>query len=103
MIVYICAPFRGKNDKEIDLNIAKATEYAQGVWRRGHTPIVPHYQSFITGRKLLDEVVFPSLLNVLDRCDAICICGNKITKGMRREIMFASQKRLPMMALKRRW
>lgn len=102
MLVYVCSPFNGKNDKEVDQNIQKSIEYAKAIYRRGFTPIVPHLQSLITGKDIPRKEVFDHLLKILAKCDAMCVCGERISKGMKTEIMFCIKNGIKLSRLRRR-
>lgn len=46
MLIYVCSPYSG----QVELNVAKASNYSKYVVDAGHTPIAPH-------------LLFPQFLN----------------------------------------
>ena len=92
VICYICHPFRGRDDKEIEKNINNTCEYAKKYEGLGYTPIIPHILSLaIFGAHNDgddDEKVVKYDMNLLSLCDVMIICGNKVSKGMEAEIKF---------------
>ena len=87
-MVYICSPLRGDYEK----NIAKANEYAREEAMKGNCAIAPHC---VFTQFLNDEVPDERWLGqemgkaLLCRCDALLVCGNVISEGMREEIKIA--------------
>jgi len=93
-LIYICSPLRGK----LDENIKKATQYCAYAAEQGVIPIAPH--TMFT--KFLDDTIpqqrekgLAMGLELLKRCDGLCVCGDTISMGMQNEIAYAKQQNIP--------
>lgn len=93
--VYICSPYRAKDDAELDRNV----EYAQGLTRKaimaGLVPITPHLymtQCLDEDKQEEREAGLAAGLELLKGCDFV-IAGVKygISEGMSREIQTADK------------
>lgn len=92
--VYICAPLRG----DVAENTRSAAEQAKEVFDAGDIPICPHLMfppvADVNDRGE-DEKAMRMCLDLIDRCDEVRVCGDKISEGMRREIAYAEKQRVP--------
>ena len=91
MKVYICSPLRG----DIETNIKKAQQYCRLAIKENHFPIAPHiyFTQFLddndpSERKLGMEYA----KKLLYECDALWVCGDKISEGMAEEIAIAKER-----------
>ena len=88
---YICAPYRGKNKKEVEENVRKAARYSILAYDEGWLPVVVHpiikeVWGLDTTGELVDQIITNFNMNLLKSCDALIICGLKVSKGMKYEI-----------------
>lgn len=89
-LVYVAGPYRG-NTKQ---NIAKAERKSIELIREGYDVITPHkntagYEKYEDGF-LTYETWIEMDLNILSRCDAICVMKNsEKSEGTQIEIAFA--------------
>lgn len=92
--VYVCSPFRANELYTEKENIKNAIKYARQIIDQGDMPIVPHlmYPQILDDSKHEDREKGISFdLELIRYCNALYICGNYISEGMRREIEFAQQ------------
>lgn len=89
-LVYICAPYSG----DIEKNIEQANKYAKFVYRHGFIPIAPHNLfPFIKNETSEEErkwALFADLA-VLEKCDILVLCSKELTAGMRAEVEYANE------------
>lgn len=98
MIVYICAPYAAPTKIGRARNELNAADYCYRVAREGHTPIATHllFPAFLS-----DEVPEERKLaldmgkNLLRKCDEVWVFGDRISSGMRSEIMLAQTFMIP--------
>jgi len=72
-VVYLAGKYRGANENEVYENIQKAREYATILWRKGYYVLSPHLNTQFMGGVVSDEVFIAGTLELLKRCDAICM------------------------------
>lgn len=88
-IIYVCSPLKG----DIEKNRQKACEYCKFVISKGHIPVAVHLM-FPWFMDDADEdersLAMRMSLDILARCDELWCFGEKISKGMLIELMFAS-------------
>lgn len=92
-IVYICAPYRGEKEK----NVQRAVRYADYAYRHGAIPITPHLLfPFMTDskQKHRKDAMFMDIV-LLGKCNELWVFGETITDGMRVEIGVAERRRQP--------
>lgn len=92
-IVYICAPYRG--DKERNVN--HAIQCAAYAYSRGAIPITPHLLfPFMDdeNQKHRGDAMFMDII-LLGKCNELWVFGEKITGGMQVEIDLAEKRRQP--------
>lgn len=95
-LIYVAHPFRARTILGINANIKKAKKYAKHLYTVGYTPIVPHANSTFLFGKINDtpeedRKVSEYDLRLLAECEYIAVCGDRISKGMQREIDFAKE------------
>ena len=73
MVIYVAGPYRGKTTNDVLHNIERARAVAEEIWRRGHIAICPHINTAFMGGVCPDEDFLSGDLEILDRCDAICM------------------------------
>ncbi|MCW6681591.1 DUF4406 domain-containing protein [Aerococcaceae bacterium NML160702] len=85
-LAYICAPFRG----DVEQNIEKAKEYARYVYELGYIPVTPHVMfPFLDDDNPAErEIAMQMDMELLSKCEYMYIFG-KMTEGMRKEFEFA--------------
>lgn len=89
--IYLCGPYRGKNEWEVFLNISTARVWAEDIMRRGWAVYTPHMQTMFSGLEF-DEIMRRDL-EILSRMDAICLLpGWGRSEGCRMEYDFANKK-----------
>lgn len=92
-IVYICAPYRGDKEK----NVQCAVRYADYAYRHGAIPITPHLLfPFMddNNQKHRKDAMFMDIV-LLGKCNELWVFGETITDGMRVEIGVAERRRQP--------
>ena len=91
---YVCAPYSADLEIAIDANIRRAIDYAEAIYKLGYIPITPHVLfSFIKNEESEDDRKWAvkADLEILKMCDVLFICGDKVTRGMKKEIQFAKK------------
>ena len=93
-LIYIASPYAG--------NIAENTAFAQKACRYairlGYTPIAVHllYPQMLDDSNPAEREMGLWLgWQILRRCDALWVCGNRLSSGMAREIAEADSLKLP--------
>ena len=87
-LVYVCSPLAG----DINGNIEKAVHYCAYAAQQGVVPLAPHT---IFTRFLNDTIPeqreqgLKMGIELLKHCDELWCCGDKISVGMRNEIIYA--------------
>lgn len=89
--LYLCGPYRGKNEWEVFLNIATARVWSEDIMRRGWAVYTPHLQTVFSALDF-DEIMRRDL-EMLSRMDAICLLpGWERSEGSRIEYDFAKKR-----------
>ena len=97
-LAYVCAPYCADSIEGIDANINQAVLFAQKVYELGYVPLTPHLLfPFIKKEESEEqrEWAVEADLEILKMCDALFVCGEKITNGMEKEIRLANDLDLP--------
>lgn len=96
--VYICAPLGG-NIKE---NLHKAKKYARYALLCGTAPVVPHFYALCLNdnHPKEREIGMSAGLSLLWFCDEMWIFGNEETEGMKAEIQFCKNFKIPVRRIK---
>ena len=92
-MVFICSPFAG----DIEANVAKALKYCRFVVGRGKLPIAPHcyFPRFMDDDNPAERELGISYgLRLLNDCKELWIFGNRISEGMKREILAAKWRNI---------
>lgn len=93
-IVYICSPFSG----DIEVNIEKAKRYCRHAVEKGCIPIAPHlfFPQFMSDDdpKERNLAIFMDIV-LLSKCAELWVFGDCISKGMSIEIEKAKRKGQP--------
>lgn len=93
-LVYICSPFRG----DIDKNIQNARKYSRFAIDNKAIPITPHllYLQFMDDNDPKERYLATHTINyvLLGKCREVWVFGNKISDGMVREIALAEKRKM---------
>ena len=102
--VYICSPLFAPTRKGIDENMAKAREYMEIVSAMLNCrAVAPHafLPLFLDDHDPVERKLGLEFgLRYLATCDALIVCGNRITKGMSDEITKAIELGIPVFILR---
>lgn len=90
-VFYICAPYRADTPEGVQANINRAVEFGKAVLRAGHIPIIVHLPTLAmwgldTRDGRVDKEIIEHDMKLLDMCDALLVCGDRVSKGMQAEI-----------------
>lgn len=97
-LIYICSPLRG----EIEENIKKANEYSRQTAMQGDCPVAPHclFTQYLDDNKPQErELGIKMGLELLEHCDELLVCGDRISDGMKAEIQKADSIGIPIRSL----
>lgn len=90
-MLYIASPLRG----DVDRNVENAMRYCARAIEEGYIPVAPHAMY----RGIFDDeipeqraVALQVGLQLLDQCEKMWVCGDRVSEGMRGEIARAEQK-----------
>lgn len=101
--VYICSPLLSPTRKGIEENMVKAREYMEIVSTMLNCKAVaPHafLPRFLDDRDPVERKLGLEFgLRFLSTCDALIVCGDRITKGMSDEIAKAIELGIPVYIL----
>jgi hypothetical protein len=92
-VIFVCSPFQNK-----EVNVKKARACCRSVLNKGHVPLAPHliYPQFLQDDKPEErEIGLDCGLTLMNLCDEVWVFGKEITSGMRREVEYASERRIP--------
>lgn len=93
--VYICSPLKADDTQGVMENMQNAKEYMFYVYSNlGLAAHAPHaYLPTVLNDNVPSERVMALQvgLKVLDHCDEIFVCGNRISNGMKGEILYAAE------------
>ncbi|XVG96396.1 DUF4406 domain-containing protein [Eubacteriales bacterium KG125] len=90
-LVYICAPYSG--DKERNINAAVG--YAKYAYENNAIPLTPHFLfPFMNDEdiKQRKDALFMDII-LLGKCQEVWVFGNEITEGMKRELEVAEKRK----------
>ena len=90
-LAYICAPFRG----DVEQNIERAKEYARYVYDKGFIPVTPHVMfPFLNDDNPSErESAMQMDMELLSKCEYMYVFG-KMTDGMQKEFDFAVENEI---------
>lgn len=95
-LIYVAGPFRGKTHWEVESNIRRAEEISLRLWKLGVAVFCPHTNTRYFDQEIPDDHVLASLLDILDRCDALFVLkGWENSSGTQEEIKQANFARQP--------
>ncbi len=87
-IIYICHPYSGDPEG----NRAKVVKFCMAVASTGLLPLAPQiYLPQFVDEKMQRELAMQMCRELLTRCDALGVCGDEITAGMKEEIALAEE------------
>lgn len=88
-VVYICSPFRG----DVEKNIENARKYCSFAIKKKAIPFAPHllYPQFMSEETDRELALFFGIV-MLDKCAEVWVFGDKISEGMKVEIERAKSK-----------
>lgn len=94
-LVYICSPYRAKNDMERDRNIDYAKKLTRATLMRGECPVTPHLymtQCLDEDKPEEREIGLAAGTEILEKCDEVFV-GAKygISAGMKAELKAAAE------------
>jgi len=89
-IIYIAGPYRAKTEWGLIENIRRAEKVAIECWKKGWVVICPHKNTAHFGGILPDSVWLEGDMEILRRCDAICMVpGWEESVGAKEELIEA--------------
>lgn len=106
-LVFICSPFRGKNDRERSANIRAALDYCRAISAEGNVPFAPHllFPLFLDEDDPVQrERAMKMSLHMLALADVVNCYGPRpeATDGMRRELRDADRLHKPVIIKERK-
>lgn len=93
-MIYICSPYVGNTEE----NTAFARQACGYAIRQGAVPLAPHllYPQILNDSVLEErETGIRFGLEILERCEELWICGDRMSAGMKREVAYAKAKGIP--------
>ena len=95
-LIYVAGPLRDENPDRIIDNIASAARVALAIWRMGGMCYSPHLNTARFLGMIVEEHVMAGQLAMLERCDALVLCGGwDASAGARDERAHAYTMKLP--------
>jgi len=89
-VVFLSGPYRSSTENGIYQNIQTAREYAVKLWKQDYAVICPHLNSAFMGGIVPDAVFLAGDLELLKRCDHICMLPRWMdSEGSRAEYDYA--------------
>ena len=94
--VYVCAPDENNHSED---NTALLREYCRVVYDAGYSPL-SLFPQFLDGDTTASQTIGMEMCGqLLSQCDALVVCGNGVTTGMKHEIHLAEQLHVPILTL----
>ena len=93
-MIYICSPYAGNTEE----NIAFARQACGYAIRQGAVPLAPHllYPQILNDSVPEERETGIRLgLEMLERCEELWICGDRMSAGMKRETAYAKARGIP--------
>lgn len=97
-LVYIASPYAG----DVEANVAFAKDACRYAMEQGATPVAVH----LLYPQILDDAVPAEReagirmgLRVLESCDELWLCGNRMSHGMKAELAAAEQLGIPVIRI----
>lgn len=98
-VVYICSPYRAKDEETLHRNIEYARELTRETLLRGESPVTVHLymtQCLNEADQQERETGLAAGRELIPRCDAVMVgVKHGISAGMKAEIDFARRCRVP--------
>lgn len=97
-VVYVAAPYRGKDFFEVSANINRAHELAAKVWRLGAFAFCPNANTALFDfacPDVPDKVWLEGGLEMVRRSDALIVLEGRVSSGMLAEIDEAIKINIP--------
>ncbi len=101
--VYVCSPLRAETHAKMMSNMRTAWELAEVIGScyrvKAYAPhsVLP---LVLDDNDILDrQLAIKVDLEILKTCDALIVCGSRISEGMREEILFAKAHNIPVYRL----
>lgn len=95
-LIYIAGPFRGPTPLAVRRNVEAARDLGLRVAEAGGYPVIPHTMTSEFDKLLTDEFWLEGTMEMLRRCDAICLTANwQQSTGARAEEQTARRLGLP--------
>ena len=98
-MVYVCSPFAG----DYMVNTENTKKYCKYVMDQGYVPFAPHimFASFLDDTDPVQRTKGCTLgLEMLERVDEIWVFGDRISSGMKNEILFSEKFNIPIKYIK---
>ena len=93
-MIYICSPYAGNTEE----NTAFARQACGYAIRQGAVPLAPHllYPQILNDSVPEEREIGIRLgLDILERCEELWICGDRMSAGMKRETAYAKARGIP--------
>ena len=93
-MIYICSPYAGNTEE----NTAFARQACGYTIRQGAVPLAPHllYPQILNDSVPEEREIGIRLgLDILERCEELWICGDRMSAGMKRETAYAKARGIP--------
>lgn len=101
-VVYICSPLHDEDEQVMTRNQLKAQQYMKDYLEEyGCKAIAPQaYLPYLLNDSVPKEreLAMSFCMQMLSMCDALVICGDHLSDGMRLEIIFAHQHGIPVLS-----
>lgn len=102
MLVYISGPYRAATPGLVRANVGAAADTAVELMRMGHAVICPHTMTWTMELyELPDEVFLRTDLDIICRCDALCLVAGvdwRASHGTMIEVAKARELGIPVYA-----
>lgn len=95
-LIYVCSPFSG----DVDGNVKRAKDYCKFVLSEGNVPLAPHllFPQFLNDNVESErELAMSCNFEILNKCDELWVFGDKISRGMKQEIQYATDNDKPIL------
>jgi hypothetical protein len=92
-LVYICSPYRG----DVEKNVENAKKYCRYAIKQGCTPVAPHlyFTRFLDDSKPNErEIGLDYATEILTYCDELWWFGDEFSTGMNDEIEIAKKQEI---------
>lgn len=99
-VVYLAGPYRAATPRKIVENIRYAEMWALTLWKLGAAVLCPHLNTALFDGECPDSVWLEGDLEMLRRCDAVCLLpGWEGSSGTRAEAIEAQKRGIPVFRL----